>query len=100
MQVFFAIAYFVIGLVQFFAVWDGVELFLNADSFIGRMFSFFVSMFLTYVPLVGSCVGVYGAINVWDWPFTKAFILFFWYIPLLLIFGGFSLVSALFVRNK
>lgn len=37
MQAFFGIAYLVVGLVQFFAVWDGVSYGLNIGSF----FAFF-----------------------------------------------------------
>lgn len=47
MRVFFQIAYFSIGIVQFFAVWDGSEYFLGSESFFSRMFAFFVSLFLT-----------------------------------------------------
>lgn len=93
MRVFFQIAYFVIGIVQFFAVWDGAKYFLGVESFIGGAFAFAVSMFLTYIPLVGSILGVYGAVNVWDWSLTKALILFFWYVPLLILLMGYSLIS-------
>ena len=93
MKVFLQIAYFAIGIVQFFAVWDGAKYFLGTDSFIGGAFAFVVSIFLTYIPLLGSILGVYGAINVWDWSLTKSLILFFWYVPVLLLFLGYSLIA-------
>lgn len=93
MRVFFQIAYIVVGLVQFFAVWDGTEYFLGAESFIGKMFAFFVSLFLTYIPLLGSGVGVYGAINVWDWSLTKSLVLFFWYVPVFIVMLGYSFIA-------
>lgn len=93
MRVFLQIAYFVIGIVQFFAVWDGARYFLGADSFIGGAFAFIVSVFLTYIPLLGSILGVYGAVNVWDWSLTKSLILFFWYVPLLVLLLGYSLIA-------
>lgn len=93
MKAFFQIAYFVVGIVQFFAVWDGTKYFLGLESFIGRMFAFFISLLLTYVPLLGSSVGVYGSINVWDWTITKSLILFFWYVPVFIIFVGFSFIA-------
>ena len=93
MRVFFQIAYFVIGLVQLLAVWDGAEYFLGLESFIGRMFAFFFALFVTYIPLLGSGFGVYGAFNVWDWSLAKSLILFFWYVPVYIIFLGYSFIS-------
>lgn len=93
MKVFFQIAYFVIGLVQLLAVWDGAEYFLGAESFIGRMFAFFFALFVTYIPLLGSGIGVYGAVNVWDWSLAKSLILFFWYVPVYIFSVGYSLIS-------
>ena len=93
MKVFFQIAYFVIGLVQLLAVWDGAEYFLGAESFIGRMFAFFFALFVTYIPLLGSGIGVYGVVNVWDWSLAKSLILFFWYVPVYIFSVGYSLIS-------
>lgn len=93
MRAFFQIAYFVIGLVQFLAVWDGAEYFLGASSFLGRMFAFLFSLFVTYIPILGSILGVYGAVNVWDWSLTKSLILFFWYVPVVLAFVGYYYIA-------
>lgn len=93
MRAFFQIAYLVVGLVQLLAVWDGAEYFLGAESFIGRMFAFFFALFVTYIPLVGSSLGVYGAVNVWDWSFTKSLVLFFWYVPFAIIFIVYSYIA-------
>lgn len=81
MRAFFGIAYFVVGIVQFFAVWDGAEYFFGTSSSIGTFFSFWAAIFVTYIPLVGSGLGVYGAVQVWDWTLLKSLILFFWYVP-------------------
>lgn len=94
MREFFQIRYFVIGLVQFFAVWEGASYFFGAESFFGRVFAFFVSVFITYIPLLGSAAGVYGAVNVWDWSFTKSLILFFWYVPIIILFLGYSFITG------
>jgi len=93
MKVFFQIAYFVIGLVQLIAVWDGAEYFLGTDSFFGKMIAFFFALFVSYIPLLGSGLGVYGAVNVWDWSLTKSVVLFFWYVPFFLLFFGYSLIT-------
>lgn len=93
MRVFFQIAYFIVGLVQLLAVWDGAEYFLGAESFLGRMFALFFALFVTYIPLVGSGLGVYGAVNVWDWSLEKSLVLFFWYVPVYILFIGYSFIS-------
>lgn len=93
MKAFFQIGYFVIGLVQLFAVWDGVEFFLGAESFIGKMFAFFISLFVTYIPIIGSAIGVYGAINAWDWSLTKSLVLFFWYVPVYILYIGYAFIA-------
>lgn len=82
MWVFFGIAYFLTGIVQFVAVLDGIEYGLH----IGRFFSFTITVFITYIPLVGSAIGVYGAINSWHWHLLQAAMLFFWYVPLFALF--------------
>jgi hypothetical protein len=77
MQVFFGIAYLIIGLVQLFAVVVGIEYATGIEGFFG----FIIAAFVTYIPLLGSLLGVYGAINVWDWSIIQAGLLFFWYVP-------------------
>jgi hypothetical protein len=91
MRVFFQIAYFVIGAVQFFAIWDGFKYMLGVGSFFG----FLLALFITYIPLVGSAMGVYGAIKVWDWGAVQAFVLFFWYLIILVPFYAVVGVNAL-----
>lgn len=83
MQVFFAIAYFVVGIVQLFAIVDGIGHALN----IGGVLSFIIALFVTYIPLLGSVLGVYGAVEVWDWSMLQAVVLFFWYVPVFLVAG-------------
>jgi hypothetical protein len=81
MQVFFGIAYFVIGLVQLFAIADGIGYGMRLGNFL----SFIVAAFVTYIPLVGSAFGVYGATHAWDWSLWQALVLFFWYIPVAIV---------------
>ena len=88
MQVFFGIAYFVIGIVQLFAIVDGLKYSLD----IGGFFAFIIAIFVTYIPLLGSVSGIYGAVNVWDWSIWQAGALFFWYIP---VFAVMFAVGAL-----
>jgi hypothetical protein len=91
MRYFLQIAYFVMGIVQFFAIWDGLMYMLGIGSFFG----FFLALFAAYIPLVGSILGMYGAMNVWEWGFLQSFVLFFWYLVLWAVFLGFSGLSAI-----
>lgn len=81
MQVFFVIAYLIIGFAQFFAVMDGVEYATGIDGFFGLL----IAAFTTYIPFLGAGLGLYGAINVWDWSLLQAGLLFFWFIPAVIV---------------
>lgn len=95
MQVFFGIAYFVVGIVQFFAIMDGLSYGLN----IGRFLAGIVAVFITYIPLLGSIVGVYGAVDVWHWGWPQALVLFFWYVPVFLVILAVGRAGELFGRR-
>jgi len=82
MQLFFIIGYFVVGIVQIFAIKDGVAFATGFDGFVG----FLIAIFTTYIPLLGAGLGIYGAVNVWDWSFLQAGLIFFWYIPVGILF--------------
>lgn len=86
MQLFLGIAYFVVGIVQWVAIVDGIGYSLN----LGKILSFIVAAFITYIPLVGSIAGVYGAVHVWEWSYAQALTLFFWYIPVVIVLTGYS----------
>jgi hypothetical protein len=82
MGVFFQIAYFLVGLFQLFATIDGIKLFTGLGTFA----SVVIALFLNFIPLIGSILGIYGAMNVWDWGFWQSALLFFWYIPVAIVF--------------
>ena len=77
----FFVAYFVVGLLQIAAMISGIEVFFG----VGEIIAFIISLFLTYIPLVGGLLGTYGAIEYWDWDWWWAALLFFWQIPFLII---------------
>lgn len=76
------ILYVAIGLVQLFAIRDGIEKYFE----IGTLVSFIIAIFLTYIPVIGSSLGVYGAHIVWKWDLAYSVILFFWYVPVAILF--------------
>ena len=96
MQVFLFIAYAVVGLVQLFAIMAGLSYALNIEGFL----AFLISLFITYIPLLGSIAGVYGAVHVWDWGWPQALTLFFWYVPVVLIMAAVGGVGELFSRSR
>lgn len=95
MQVFFGIAYIVVGLVQLVAIMDGVAYALD----ISRFFAAIIALFVTYIPLLGSVLGVYGAVNVWDWSLIQAGLLFFWYVPIFIVVLLLEGAGSLFGRG-
>lgn len=86
MQAFFGVAYFLMGIVQFFAIWD----FLSGGD--GGFLSFLGAIFLAGIPIVGSAMGVLGAYNVWGWSLMASILLMFGW---LFVFGFFALISAI-----
>ena len=76
MQVFFGLAYFAVGFAQLFAI---AEFFHK--KFDWGIFDFIAALFVTYVPLLGSALGVLGAVDGWGWSYLQAGVLFFWYVP-------------------
>lgn len=87
---FFGIAYFVIGIVQLFAIADGI----GSAAHVGRFISMVGAFLVTYIPILGSILGVYGAVTVWDWSIVQAGLLFFWYVPVFLIFMAYSAIAG------
>lgn len=71
----------VVGLVQLWAVSAQLHAFAHIPNF----FSFVAALFVTYIPVVGSVIGFFGAKDAWGWPAWQA---------ALLCFGPFGLVVA------
>lgn len=92
MLLFFRIAYFVIGFAQLFAIVDGIEY----ATGIGGVFGFIIAIFTTYMihalymPFLGAGLGVYGAVNVWDWSMIQSIVLFFWFVPAFILVAIFT----------
>ena len=81
--------YFIVGFAQLFAIQDWLKYTFEIGSFL----SFIGALFVTYIPLLGSILGVLGAHNYWDWSWFWSFVLFFWYLPffgLAAVMGAFS----------
>lgn len=73
--------YFIIGFAQLFAVQDWIKYTFEVGGFL----SFLGAFFVTYIPLLGSILGVLGAHDYWHWSWLWATMLFFWYLPVALL---------------
>ncbi len=81
MAAIFGIGYLVIGFVQFFAILDALEMYLDWG-----FLDFVIAIFVTYIPILGSALGVLGAMESWEWSLIQALALFFWYIPVGIVY--------------
>ncbi len=87
------IIWFVGGSLQFFAVISMAHVSWGW----GWIISFFIAAFLAYIPIVGTIVGICGAIYVWEWPWWGALLLFGWQY---LLFGGLAAVLTLLEKRS
>lgn len=70
---FVQVAYFVLSIFQFMALWSGIEIWLGINSF----FSGVLALFIAGIPLVGTGLGMFGAVEAWGWSWMQAGLLFF-----------------------
>jgi len=66
----------------------------NYGRGIGGFFNVVISFVLAYIPFIGSITGVYGAVAVWDWNLFAALALFFWMLPVGVIFAAIDAISG------
>ena len=75
------VVYLVIGFIQLFAVANALT------ALTGLEFgAFYAALFVTYIPFIGQAVGVYGAVSGWGWAWWQASALFFWFVPVLIVY--------------
>lgn len=65
---FVQVAYFLLGIFQFFALWSGIEVWLGIGSFFAGLMAFCIAG----VPIVGTALGMYGAVEAWGWSWVQA----------------------------
>jgi len=92
MQAVGFVLFFILGLLQFFAAFVGVQMWLG----IHWIFAAFIAGILGWTPIIGTIAGVVGAHYVWGWSWLAAILLFFG--PLIvagaLILGSMALNKA------
>ena len=68
MQVIIVMGYFALGLFQLAATIAGFEEWLGLHWVLAA----FISFFIAYMPLIGTVVGIYGAMTAWEWSLFQA----------------------------
>jgi hypothetical protein len=66
------LAFFLLGLIQLFAVWDEI----HSVTHLWKFISFLLACIVTYMPIVGSICGFFGAKDVWGWSWWQAAVLY------------------------
>ncbi len=82
----FAVGYFAIGVVQIAATMQGLEEWLGWPGWICSV----LGLFIGWTPVIGTALGIYGAVAGWDWPVVWAIVLFAGFPIFFLILNGIS----------
>ncbi len=67
------IAYMILGFFQLAAVFAGLEVWMGLHWIIAGPLAFFIA----YFPVLGTIVGMFGAVTAWHWSWLQAGGLFF-----------------------
>lgn len=86
MQAIGFLIYMAVGFVQLAAVMAGLESWWDLNGF----FSFILAAFIAFIPVIGTVVGMAGAMQAWHWEWWQAGGLFFGALILTFVFGGIS----------
>lgn len=88
MQIVGVIGYILLGLFQLAAIMAGLEEWLGLHW----IFAIMLASFIAYIPLLGTIVGVMGAMEAWHWDLWQSIGLFFG--PLILIVTVVGIMAA------
>jgi hypothetical protein len=84
------------GLLCLVAIADGLTLWTGIPFFI----SFVLAIILAYIPVIGTVIGIYGAMQAWEWSFLASLALFgFPYILFIILFLSLLAYNAIFGRR-
>lgn len=89
----FKVFYVCYGILQFFAIWDGLLNISHHNSIIMLL----ISLGLAFVPGLGTCLGIWGAYTSWEWNLFHAVFIFI--IPYLVVCVPLLMVSLFETYN-
>jgi hypothetical protein len=78
--------YLVMATLQVVATWQGLE----QSSGMPRALAMVGGGVVGAVPILGSITGLWGAMAAWGWSFLPSLLIFFWYVPAVLIAAAFD----------
>lgn len=81
------VLFLTVGLIQAFAVYAGAVSYLGW----GKLPALFATFVLSWIPIVGSALGVAGAHFAWNWSWLASIALYTWHFPVLI---AMALLSA------
>jgi hypothetical protein len=86
-SIFFAqILFWITGFIQAFAVYSGASSYLGW----GKLPSLLATLFLSWIPILGSALGAAGAHYAWNWSWVSSIALYTWHLPVLVVLAIFS----------
>jgi hypothetical protein len=90
------IVYFGMGLLQMAAILGGIEEWWGWPWWI----AIFVALPISYIPILGTIVGIMGAIKSFEWEPLTAILLFCWPYVLYVILAAGGGLANVFSRNR
>jgi len=96
MQLIGFVLFLALGLFQLAATYAGLVDWLGVPWLLAVL----LSVFIGWMPLVGTVLGVLGAVYVWHWAWWQAVLLFFGVQALILGVGGFAGIVAWFSERR
>ena len=73
--------YLLMAVLQVVAVWQGLEY----SSGLPRALALVGAGAVGAIPIIGSIAGIWGAMAAWGWSFLPSLLIFFWYVPVVLV---------------
>ncbi len=91
------IVYFGLGLVQLAAIMEGLKSTLKGPAL---LLAFLLSAIVSYIPIVGTILGIRGAISGWGWSPLGAILFFCWPYALYLVALSLGGLATLLVATQ
>jgi hypothetical protein len=86
-----------LGLLQWYAIFDGLQYWLGISWFFSLMLSFFINV----IPLAGTYVGFKGVVDVWGWSSFDAATLFLApFFGLLILTYIIPIIAVIYEENR